>query len=181
MAAEAQEMDPLEAEIEAGRAAEEARAQQRFFDGRAAFSEGRNEDALAAFQESYALSGRPELFYNIGLVEDRLRHDHEALEAFRHYLAEVPDAPNREAVESRIRVIEEAIAHDEALAAEAAAAPVDDGGEEVWESPIFWTLLGIGVVGAGVGIGLGVALSDPGVAPPVPGPSGVVVTTLVSF
>ncbi len=101
MTVEAQEMDPLEAEVEAGRAAAEERARTRFDEGRAAFAEGRNEDALAAFEESYALSGRPELLYNIGLVQDRLRHDRDAVASFRQFLAEVPDTPNRATVESR--------------------------------------------------------------------------------
>lgn len=168
-----------EAAVEAGRAEAEERARVRFEDGRLAFAEGRNEVALAAFSEAYALSGRSELLYNIGLVEDRLRHDHQALEAFRGYLAEIPNAENRSAVESRIRVLEAEIAQDEELARAAAAADAGGGGEEVWESPIFWTVLGVVVVGAGVGIGVGVALSqDPATAAVVPPPSGVVITAL---
>lgn len=167
-----------EAAVEAGRAAAEERARMRFEDGRLAFAEGRNEIALAAFLESYELSGRPELLYNIGLVHDRLRHDREALEAFRQFLVEVPDTENRVQVESRIRVLEEEVAREEALASAAAAGPADRG-EEVWESPVFWTLLGVGVVAVGVGVGLGVYYSsDPGMTGAVPGPSGVVIEAL---
>jgi tetratricopeptide (TPR) repeat protein len=176
----AQAVPADEAAVEAGRAAAEERARQRFEDGRLAFAEGRNEVALAAFLESYELSGRPELLYNIGLVHDRLRHDREALEAFRQFLVEVPGTENRVQVESRIRVLEEEVAREEALAAAAAnpTGPVD-GGEEVWQSPIFWTLLGVGVVAVGVGVGLGVYYSsDPGTAPVMPGPSGVVIEAL---
>ncbi len=167
-----------EASIEAARAAEEAEARQQFDDARLAFAEGRNEVALAAFQRAYELSGHPELLYNIGLVHDRLRNDREALASFEQYLEEVPAAENRVSVESRIRVLRESIEREDALAA-AAASSGDRPSEEVWESPVFWTLIGIAVVGAGVGIGVGVALSqDPGTGPVMPGPSGVVIEAL---
>lgn len=177
--AEGQDASPDEAAIEAARAAEEAEARQQFDDARLAFAEGRNEVALAAFQRAYELSGHPELLYNIGLVHDRLRNDREALASFEQYLEEVPAAENRVSVESRIRVLRESIEREDALAASAAAAQVDQPHEEVWESPVFWTLLGVVVVGAGVGIGVGVALAqDPGVGPVMPGPSGVVIEAL---
>lgn len=164
--------------VDAARAEAEAQARQSFEDGRLAFSEGRSEVALQAFQRAYELSGRPELLYNIALVHDRLRHDREALASFQQFLVEVPGTEFRTSVESRIRVLEEEIAREEALAT-AAGATDSVQGEEVWESPIFWTLLGVVVVGAGVGIGVGVALSqDPGTAPVMPGPSGVVITAL---
>jgi len=177
--ANAQDPGPDEATIATARAAEEAEARQQFDDARLAFAEGRNEVALAAFQRAYALSGHPALLYNIGLVHDRLRNDREALSSFEQYLEEIPEAENRVSVESRIRVLRESIEREDALAASAAAPPVDERHEEVWESPIFWTLLGVVVVGAAVGIGVGVALSqDPGVGPVMPGPSGVVIEAL---
>jgi hypothetical protein len=47
----------------------------------------------------------------------------------------------------------------------------------VLASPIFWTVVGVVVVGAAIGVG--VALSqDPGVADPEPGPSGIVIVAL---
>lgn len=166
-----------DADVEAGRARSEEQARMYFDDARLAFSEGRNEVALHAFQRAYELSGRPELLYNIGLVHDRLRNDREALAAFEQFLAEVPGTEVRTSVESRIRVLREEVEREDALAR--AASTSETGGEEVWESPIFWTVLGVVVVGAGVGIGVGVALSsDPGTAPVMPGPSGVVIEAL---
>lgn len=167
------------AAVEAGRARDEEQARMYFDDARLAFSEGRNEVALHAFQRAYELSGRPELLYNIGLVHDRLRNDREALAAFEQFLVEVPGTEFQTSVESRIRVLREEVEREDALARAASAAETGGGGEELWESPIFWTLLGVVVVGAGVGIGVGVALSaDPGTAPVVPGPSGVVIEAL---
>ena len=44
---------------------------------------------------------------------------------------------------------------------------------------MLWTLIAVGIVGAGVGVGVGIALSqDPGTAPVMPGPSGVVIEAL---
>lgn len=162
---------------------EEAAARQHFEDGRLAFAEGRSEVALDEFRAAYDISHRPELLYNIGLVEDRLRHDREALEAFRGYLAAVPGAENRPSVESRIRVLEQSIAQEDALAEQATHTtdtPAEtQSGDDVWSSPILWVVVGVVVVGAGVGVGVGVAASqDPGTAAVMPGPSGVVVQAL---
>lgn len=162
--------DPLEQSE-----SDQEEARQAFRDGRAAFDEGRYQAALDLFSRAYDLSHLADLLYNIGLAHDRMRHDREALDAFQRYLAAVPAAVNRPAVESRIRVLEAEIAREEALLAQASA----PRGEEIWESPIFWTILGLAVAGAAVGIGVGVAVSqDPGVMQPTPGPSGVLVFAL---
>lgn len=155
-------------------------AREAFDAGRAALDAGRPEDALMSFREAYRLSGRPELLYNIGLVEDRLRHDRPARDAFRGYLDAVPDAANRASVEDRLRVLEDEIARDDQLAAVLAQQSGSrDHGDDLLESPVLWVIVGLVVVGAGVGIGLGVGLSqDPGTAPAAPGPSGVVVSAL---
>jgi len=86
---------------------EEARG--LFWAGRAAYDQGRYDDALGYFSRSYQLSGRPELLYNIGQAADRLRKDREALDAFTEYLNRVPETPNRETVEARIRLLRRAI------------------------------------------------------------------------
>jgi hypothetical protein len=159
----------------------DTRARDAFDAGRTALDQGRPEDALLSFREAYRLSGRPELLYNIGLVEDRLRHDRPARDAFRGYLDAVPAAPNRASVEDRIRVLEDEIARDDQLAAVLAQSTSgqDHPSENLLESPVLWVIVGVVVVGAAVGIGLGVGLSqDPGTAAPTPGPSGVVVSAL---
>lgn len=76
--------------------------------GKEAFDEGRFERALMYFKDAYALSHRAALLSNIGSALDRLRRDDEALEAYKSYLEQVPDAPNRAFVEERVRVIEAA-------------------------------------------------------------------------
>lgn len=87
----------------------------------AAYTAGNYEDALGYFNRSYQLSNRPKLLYNIGQAADRLRRDQEALDAFKEYLTQVPDAPNRFEVENRIKALEKFVENEKA--AEAAPAP----------------------------------------------------------
>ncbi len=88
----------------------DAEARALYEAGEIAFTDGRWEAALGYFQQSYALSHRPELLFNIGSSAEHLRQDETALRAFRQYLEAVPDAGNRVAVESRIAVLERAVA-----------------------------------------------------------------------
>jgi tetratricopeptide (TPR) repeat protein len=153
--------------------AREARARRLFELGRHAFDDGLYEEALRSFRESYELSGRAELLWNIGLSADRLRRDDEAIEAFDRYLRERPDAPNRRDAELRLEALRRARAERESAAQTEGAgrsesAPVTRGasGDEsavpredaggLTASPWFWVVVG-GVallVGASVAIGL---------------------------
>ncbi len=81
-------------------------ARSLFEAGQAAFEAANFEAALRYFRESYEISRRPGLLYNIGLAADRLRHDEEALEAFRGYLRDAGgEAPRRADAEARIAVL----------------------------------------------------------------------------
>ena len=73
--------------------------------GSEAYADARYEGALKYFQEAYALSQKPGLLYNLGLTYSNLRRDREAIDAFERYLADVPSAQNREAVENRIALL----------------------------------------------------------------------------
>jgi tetratricopeptide (TPR) repeat protein len=90
-------------------AADDQEARDLFKLGKQAFDEGRYERALKYFKDAYDLSHRAALLSNIGTVLDRLRRDAEALETYKSYLAQVPDAPNRGLIEERVRVIESAM------------------------------------------------------------------------
>jgi tetratricopeptide (TPR) repeat protein len=85
--------------------------------GKAAYESGNYPDAIGFFEQAYARSQRPQLLFNIGQVADRLRQDDKALASFRAYVQQVPDAPNRVEVESRIAALERAAAEREASAA----------------------------------------------------------------
>jgi tetratricopeptide (TPR) repeat protein len=87
---------------------EEART--LFREGEAAYGDGRFEEALDRFERAYELSQRVALLYNIGLAAMNVGKDHEALEAFRGYLAGDADLPNRAIVEARVATLERRIA-----------------------------------------------------------------------
>jgi tetratricopeptide (TPR) repeat protein len=95
--------------------------------GKQAFDEGRFERALKYFTDAHDLSHRAALLSNIGTVLDRLRRDQEALDAYKSYLAQVPDAPNRAQIEERVRIIDGALhkaaAEQGAASAASATAP----------------------------------------------------------
>lgn len=80
---------------------DEERARRLYVIGDDHYAHGRYEEALAAFEESYALSGRPVLLYNMANAQERAGFTREAIESLESYL---PHAAPREraAVEARI-------------------------------------------------------------------------------
>lgn len=94
-------MDPAE---------RDRQAQAEFQKGKAAYENGEYRDAWRHFHDSYKLSNRPELLYNIGQTADRLRMDADALKAFKLYLEQLPNAENKREVENRVRALEERMA-----------------------------------------------------------------------
>jgi tetratricopeptide (TPR) repeat protein len=90
--------------------------------GAIAFDHGRFENALDYFERAHALSKRPQLLFNIGVVADRLRMDQRALQAFEQYLQQVPDGAEAANVRARIEVLRRAVAERE-KAAQASAPP----------------------------------------------------------
>lgn len=172
----AQNADAPEGSPEAAEGSRDEEARLHFQIGERALTDGRYEEALTHFSRSHELSGRPELLFNIGVANDRLRNDQEALNAYRAFLEALPDAPNRNDAERRIEILERSVAEAESGQAESgqvdvrpesvAAAggqasesnrPADSVNEE--DSGIaskwwFWTIIAVVVVGAGVGVGL---------------------------
>lgn len=109
-----------------------------FMAGRAAFDDGRWQEALDYFQRAYELSSRPGLLYNIGQTADRMRQDDVALEAFERYLELMPEAPNRSAVEARLAVLRRAVseaADEQRPSPEQDPAPAVQGPVVAPESP----------------------------------------------
>jgi tetratricopeptide (TPR) repeat protein len=85
----------------------DAEARGLFDAGRAAYSDGRFDEALTYFSRAHDLSGRAEMLYNIGAAAERAGESGRAIEAFEAYLSEVPEASNRGEVEARIRTLRE--------------------------------------------------------------------------
>ncbi|WP_158542538.1 PEGA domain-containing protein [Lujinxingia litoralis] len=87
---------------------EQARA--RFMEGRTYYDNDQYEQAAAAFLESYELSGRSELLYNVGQAYRLAGMLSEAETYFQRYLAELPGAANAEEVAETIIEIQQTIA-----------------------------------------------------------------------
>jgi tetratricopeptide (TPR) repeat protein len=94
--------------------------------GAIAFDQGRFQNALDSFQRAYALSKRPQLLFNIGVVSDRLRLDEQALQSFEQYLQLVPDGAEAANVRARIEVLRKTISERK----QPAAAPVAPEGTQ---------------------------------------------------
>lgn len=116
-------------------------ARSEFEAGAIVFAEGGFAEALAHFERSYELSGRPELLYNIAICHDRLRHDRLAVQNYDAFLEALPETERRAEVEARLPALREAIAREDAERA-ALAAAASGGGEDIAASPWLW--LGIG-------------------------------------
>ena len=95
--------------------ADDERARGLFEQGAAAYEAGHYDAALGFFEESYALSGRATLLFNIATSADRLRLNDKALENYDAYLEALPTAANSPEVTSRIRVLREELANQERL------------------------------------------------------------------
>jgi tetratricopeptide (TPR) repeat protein len=191
--------------------ARDAEGRGLFEAGRAAFADGRYDDALDYFDRAYELSHRPELLYNIGTANDRLRRDETALAAFEEYLHEVPAAANVREVEARIRVLREEIAQEAARSArtatpeatappeastttDAAATPEasvppettappeeEDSGPGIVGEWWFWTILGAVVAGGVIAAVVLGTQSSTTYPPYLEGTEGTTMTLTVAF
>ncbi|MEZ4398882.1 MAG: hypothetical protein R3B06_02625 [Kofleriaceae bacterium] len=91
-------------------------AKRHFAKGDKLFALGKFDQALDEFEAAYEAKPAPKLLFNIGQAHRNLGHAREAIFAYRKYLRELPDAPNREAVEKLIDELEAQQADDEARA-----------------------------------------------------------------
>lgn len=175
------------ASAQEGPTSDEREARGLFDLGSEAYAQARYDRALKYFQEAYALSKRPGLLYNLGLTYSNLRRDREAIDAFERYLAEVPDAENREAVQNRLAILKKNVepststsgapaAHavpavvptpEQTARAQVASAPpspaeephADESSGGIHQQWWFWAGIG-GAVVAGVLIGVAASGSD---------------------
>lgn len=83
------------------KAALDQRAHDLFQKGDTAYAEGRYEEALAAFEEAYELSSRPQLLFNVSNSLERLGRYSEAVEALEKYLSS-GKARDKDVVQKRL-------------------------------------------------------------------------------
>jgi tetratricopeptide (TPR) repeat protein len=86
---------------------DDERARQLFIDGKQAFENKEFQKAYDDFKESYRLSHKPPLLYNIASALQGLRRPHDAAEALRDFLRLQPDDPDAPAIVQRIEGLEE--------------------------------------------------------------------------
>jgi tetratricopeptide (TPR) repeat protein len=91
-------------------------------DGVAAYDAGKLAEALAAFTESYNLSGETGLLFNLGACSERLGDREKAAAFYSLYLEEIPDAPDAAEVRARLDAVRSP--PEEKPAAAAPAQPV---------------------------------------------------------
>jgi hypothetical protein len=85
----------------------EAEARRLFQQGRDAFERHAYQRAYDAFRESYVISQRPELLFNMSSALKELGRAHDAADELRAYLRVVPTAADRAQIEQRILTLEE--------------------------------------------------------------------------
>jgi tetratricopeptide (TPR) repeat protein len=144
----------------------EEQARRLFLLGDDLYMQGRYEEALAAFEESYELSGRPLLLYNMANVHERSGDFEQALLKLEAYLPESTDEERPrlrtrieslrdriERLEERRRLEEERLRMQQAGMQRPARSPLD--------VPALLTTLG-GVVILGGAVGLAVLARNTG-------------------
>ncbi|MBX3246777.1 MAG: hypothetical protein KF901_06330 [Myxococcales bacterium] len=159
---------------ESGRDARDEEARTLFDAAQIAMGDGRYEDARDYFRRAYGLSPRPGLLFNLAVVEERLRNDEAALDAYRGYLEAMPDADNRVEVTRRIAILEAALERARASEPVREPAPIERStSRRPW-------VIALSVVGAalviGAAVGLGVGLSRDREQAPLEGYGGVIST-----
>ncbi|WP_428263796.1 tetratricopeptide repeat protein [Haliangium sp.] len=153
---------------ESGQDDVKAKARALWLRGDKLFAQGRYEEALEAFVESYRLSGRPRILVSMANTYERMGRYEQALSALRRY---APDAreDEQENIDARIRGLEQRAEKErEARWVEPAPAPASTSGPKAGSAPgaredrtrerplVGWVLVGSGAVGLGAGMSFGV-------------------------
>jgi len=157
------------------------KAREAFQRGNQHYALGEYQAALQEFKEAYRNFEEPTFLFNIGQCERQLEQRADAIRAYRMYLVNAPDAPNRDTVRALIERLERELADERAAKPTTPAtvtvspAPVPAAALPAKESPAvteihrskpaykrwwFWTAIG-GVVVAGAAAGVAVALTRP--------------------
>jgi hypothetical protein len=96
-------------------------ARAHYKSGAAYYQRGKYLDAIREFEQSYELSRKPEILYNLAQCHDKLGQRDKVVGYLRRYLKEKPRAEDREQVEAWLGNLEKALAAEKAAAERAAA------------------------------------------------------------
>jgi len=92
---------------------ERAAAREHYSKGTKAFDLGRYDEAIHEYVIVYELMNDPALLYNLAQAHRLAGHAREALRFFRVYLSKVPDAENRDSVESKIAELQRTVEQEQ--------------------------------------------------------------------
>lgn len=143
----------------------QARARELNNSGNAAYELGNYDEAIDHFTGAYKAYPDARILFNLAQAYRKRQAYDRALELYRNYLRNVPNAANRTAVEELIAELETLVAKQKAAdsrppqgttATLPEAPPVVSRIEEPrpwYSNALGWSLVGSGVLAAGVGIG----------------------------
>ena len=94
----ANEAPPTPAQLEA--------AKKAYADGKKLHEQGKLPEAIEKFKESYRLSKKPALLYNIAITMEEAGMDDLALFYFRKYLSDAPDGDQRANASEHVKTLE---------------------------------------------------------------------------
>ena len=80
--------------------------------GRRAYNLNHWDEAVAAFEKAYQLSGDPALLFNLAQAHRQAGHGNEAVHFYKTYLREQPDGPNREIATKQLNELQAQNWHD---------------------------------------------------------------------
>ena len=132
-------------------------ARQHFEAGSKLYDLGKFADAAHEYEEAYKAKSDPALLFNIGQAYRAANKPDDALLAYKAYLRNAPDAPNRAEVETHILKLQKTI--DERQAVKPSPLPLPSptpppaGPTPVYKKWWLWTAVG-GAVAVGVVIGV---------------------------
>jgi tetratricopeptide (TPR) repeat protein len=113
-----------------------AQAKAHYARGKAHFERGDLESARAEFAESYRLSGRPDLLFNLAVVAERQDNPAEAAAYLERYLEQRPGARDAKAVRRHIERLREQAQRRAAEKPKAPAAPPEQAPPPRVEVPL---------------------------------------------
>ena len=111
-----------------GKVAEDAtiaKAKALFADGNQHYSLGEFDQAMASYSLAYRLKPLPAFLFNIAQCHRKLGHYVDAIAMYQNYLVGVPDAANKDVVESLIKEAKDRQAEEDARAAAQAKLEAD--------------------------------------------------------
>jgi len=95
--------------------------------GAAYYLRGKYRDAIREFEQSYELSRKPEILYNLAQCHDRLAEHPKVIEYLHRYLKAKPNAEDKEQVMAWLENLKKVVAAKEAAQQDAVAARTEGG------------------------------------------------------